>query len=165
MKKPAKKRNKKYVQREVQADPISWAIAGVHNFPFATVDRTFEPVIAAVLLLKHGKADRDDWNVVCQALNVAEALADLCIGANLLPQIFADQNALEAIALRMVSRSTATCYASELAAIDEALQMYRAQMSTCTQAEFGRAINRVKRRLLSGAMTNAAALYVQLEAA
>jgi len=160
-----KKRSKKYVPKDIQLDPISWAVAGVHNFPFATVDKTFEPINAAVLLLKQGKAAREDWNVPCQALNVAEALTGQGVGGNLLPAIRAGQEALKAIALRMLSRGTATCYAAELAAIDEALQMYRAQMSACTQAEFGRAVQRAKTLLMSGAKDDVARLYQQMEPA
>ena len=159
MKKP---RNKKYRPRQIQADPVSWAVAGVHNFPFATVDESFRVINTYVSLLKQGKARREDWNFICQMLNTAEALAQLAVGQNLLPQIRAGQDALKAIALRMIERGPTACYARELAAIDEALFMHRAQMSACTQAEYGRAVQKVKRTLMSGGADDMVALYEKM---
>lgn len=161
-----KKRCKKYRPRHVQVDPVSWAVAGVHNFTFATVDKTLAPVEQAIVLLKKGEAMREHWNIPCQALNIAEALTKEGVGANLLPAIQAGQQALMAIALRMIEKGGPTaCYAAELAAIDEAVLMYRAQMSACTQAEFGRAMDRVKMLHRSGAMTDIGRMYLQMVSA
>jgi hypothetical protein len=154
-----KPRNKKYRPREIQTDPVTWAIAGVHKFPTETIAATFVPVDEAMLLLKLGKATREDWNVPCQSLNIAEALAGLRIGPNLMPQIRAGQEALSKIAQRMIGTGKATCYGAELAAIDEALVMYRVQMKVCTQGEFTRAVNRVKELHRSGGMDDMCRLY------
>lgn len=159
-----KKRSKKYRQRAVQTDPISWAIAGVHTLPVKTIAATFAPIDDAVLKLKQGKATREDWNIPCQALNIAEALANLQIGPNLLPEIASGQSALVSIAQRMIGKGSATCYGAELAAIDEALAMYRAQLKVCTQAEFGRAVARVKELHRSGAMDDVGRMYEQMSA-
>jgi hypothetical protein len=157
-----KKRNKKYRPREIQTDAISWAVAGVHTFPAETIATTFKPIGEAILLLKKGQATREDWNVPCQSLNIAEALAGLKIGPNLMPQIRAGQEALSKIAQRMIGTGKATCYGAELAAIDEALVMYRVQMKVCTQAEFSRAVNRVKELHRSGAMEDMCRLYERM---
>lgn len=151
-----KHRNKKYRPRAIQADPVSWAIAGVSTLMASQ---------QAVLLLKHGAANRDDWNIICQALNVAEALAGMGIGPNLLPQISAGQDALKSIALRMIGRGRTTCYGAELAAIDEALVMYRAQIKLCTQAEMSRAVARVKELHRSGAMDDVGRVFEQMQEA
>jgi hypothetical protein len=159
----SKKPRKRYVPREQRADPVTWALAGVHKIPTESIDASFAPINAAFGLLKQGKAAREDWNVISQALNVAEALAGLQIGSNLIPEIVAGQRWLHQIALRMLERDISTCYAAELAAIDEALTMYRAQMQVCTQAEFGRAVARVKDLHRSGAMDDVARLYQEMD--
>jgi hypothetical protein len=165
MSKQKPRRQKPYRPRHVQTDPVSWAIAGVHTLPLESQQATMKPVDAAVLLLKQGKSTREDWNVVCQALNIAEELAKLQIGSNLLPQILAGQQALRSVAFRMIGKGSATCYGAELVAIDEALTMYRAQLRLCAQAEFGRAVNRVKQLHASGAMDDVGRMYEQMQKA
>lgn len=164
MSKPKPKRNKRYVPRERLADPVSWAVAGVHKLPTESVEAVFVPVTAAMALLKQGRAGREDWNIVCQALNVAEALAIVAVGSNLMPEIVAGQRWLHQIALRMLEHGSSTCYAAELVAIEEALTMYRAQLQVCTQADFTRAIAHVRNLHRSGAMEQIARVYEQLDA-
>lgn len=158
MSKPKPKRTKRYVQREQLVDPVSWAVAGAHKLPTATVAATMAAITPALKLLKQGRATRNDWNVVCQAVNVAEALAGLQVGHNLLSEIKAGEAALLAVALRMIE-GRATCYAIELAAIDEALFVYEAQLKVCTQSDIGKAIARVKELFRSGAMDNVVAIF------
>jgi hypothetical protein len=157
-----KKRNKSYRPREILADPISWAIAGAHTLPTESQSALLAPIDAAIVLLKQGKATRDDWNVCAQALNLAEALAGAQIGSNLMPQIRAGHKALEQVAIRMIERGTSTCYAAELAAIDEAIVMYRCQVRVCTQAEMSRALARVKELHRTGAMDQVAEIYEKM---
>lgn len=164
MSKAKKPRNKRYVPRECLADPVGWAVAGVHKLPTESVEAMFAPIDTARSLLLLGKATRDDWNVVCQALNLAEALAGFGIGANLMPEITDGQRWLHQIALRMIERGTSTCYATELAAIDEALTMYRAQLQVCTQAELSRAVAHVKNLHRSGAMVDVARVFDDMPA-
>jgi hypothetical protein len=156
-----KKRNKAYRPRHVQSDPVSWAIAGVHTLPAEQQRKAMQQVDAAVLLLKQAKATRDDWNVIHQALNIAKALADLQIGANLLQQINSGEHALRDIAGRMALGKTA-CYGYEIALIDEAVSMYQIQLRLCTQAEFQRAVKRVRQLVMCGAMDDTGRLYEQM---
>lgn len=159
MTKPKPKRTKRYVPREIQSDPVSWAVAGAHKLPTESLDAMFVPINDAITHLKQGRASRDDWNIVCQALNLAEALAAARIGANLLDAITVGQEALHQIALRMLETGSSTCRAAELSAMDESLVMYRAQLQVCTQAELSRAVARVKNLHRSGAMDDVARIY------
>lgn len=160
-----KKRNKKYQPRPISRDPVSHAIHGVATLGAGQIAEMMTPVRAAVDLLKQGRAYRDDWNVICQALNVGEALALGGIGPNLLPQLNAGQDALLAIGVRMAERGRTPCYGAELAAIDEALLMYRAQIGLCTQAEMGRAIERVIKMHRAGAMQDVAQVFERMKEA
>lgn len=160
-----KKRSKKYRPREVSADPISWALAAVYTLPTESQAAIMAPIDDAFLLLKKGVARREDWNVVGQALNLAEAFAGMQIGPNLLPAILAGQSALHQIALRMLQTGSSTCYGAELVALEEALVMYRVQLKVCTQAELGRAFEKLKNLHRCGAMQDVARLYAQMDAA
>ncbi|PUA17285.1 hypothetical protein [Glaciimonas sp. PCH181] len=154
-----KKRNKSYKPRRVQLDPVSWAIAGSHKIPLKLQAELREPLADALALLRQGVAKRDDWNQLSNALNLAEALAGLQIGPNLVPAIAAGERSLEAVALRMQKTGHSTLWAVELADITEALEMYRIQVSLCSQAEYSRAVRRVKDMHRGGGMCDVAKLY------
>ncbi len=156
------KRNKKHHPRQVQNDPVSWAVAGVHLFPTETQRDLLAPPGAAFVKLRQGAADREDWNMLSQSLNLAEALAGLHIGPNLLPAIMAGQSALHQIAMRMLGKGCSTCYSKELVDIEEALAMYQAQLKKCSQAEYSRAIARVKDWVRDGTMDKTAQLYARM---
>jgi hypothetical protein len=165
MSRQKKPRNKKYRPRELMTNTIEWARAGVLTFPHETVDQLMVEPLAAFDKLRRAAADRDDWNMVCQALNIAEALTNQDIGPNLRPQIAAGQEALHAIAQRMLGTGSSTCYAAELAAIDEALLMYKAQVRLCTQGEFTRAFRQVENWHKCGKMLDVQATYYALDKA
>lgn len=118
-----------------------------------------EPVDAAIDKLREGLADRQDWNTVANAMNVAEGLVFAGVGANLLPAIRAASEALKAIAKRMIAGGSSTCRAPELAAIREGREMYSAQLRACTQGESSRAVQRVKQLHESGAMDDMGRLF------
>lgn len=152
MSRAKKPRSKKYVPREVQLDAVGWALAGAHLLPAGAVTDCMAVVDAAFLAMKQGRATRDDWNGISQCLNIAEALAGLQIGSNLMPQIERGQEALDKIARRMLEFGDKHCKAPELAAITESLAMYRIQLKLCTQAEMSRAVQKVKNLIQGGAM-------------
>lgn len=159
MAKQKKARSKSYKPRGVMPNCLDWALAGAHTMTEKQQAEFLAPVDAGIDLLRQGQATRDDWNDVANAMNVATALAHFQIGPNLLPAIEAAQDALKAIAGRMIQRGTSTCYAAELDAIREGREMYRAQLKVCTQGESSRAIKRVKDLHRSGAMEDMAKLF------
>lgn len=157
-------RGKKYRPIEVKANCVDWAIAGVHTFPMQTQKDIMKEPIKAFEKLRQGIANRDDWNMVCQSLNVGEALCEAHICGNLLEDFNKGHEALHQIALRMLSGKSSTCYAQELAAVKTALETHKIQLKFCTQAEFSRAIERVKNLLKGGAQDNVAMTYARLNA-
>lgn len=159
----AKPRNKKYRPKGVNPDALSWALAGVHTLPKADQQKAMEQALEGFGRLKQGKAEREDWNAIVQVANLGEALTLLHIGDNLKPAFDDAHQALHEIALRMLHGKSSTCYAHELAAIQEAFDMYRIQLSICTQAEFGRAVAYVKKILLSNKVMNVAKTYAALD--
>ena len=123
------------------------------------------PVDEAIDKLREGRADRQDWNTVANAMNVAEGLVFAGVGANLVPAIKAASEALKAIAERMIAGGSSTCRAQELAAIREGREMYSAQLRACTQGESSRAVQRVKLLHQSGAMTDMGRLFNKMRPA
>lgn len=154
-----KPRSKKYVARDINLDALSWALAGVHTLPMECVERVMAQVNDALTAFKRRTATREDWNMLVQCLNVAEGLAALHIGPNLLPDFLRAQMMLQRIALRMADTGSNACKAPELAAITQALAMYRIQLRLCSQGELSRALAKVKAMHNNGGMNEVAHLY------
>lgn len=160
-----KKRTKKYKPREIKGNALEWAIAGVHTFPIETQRDIMKQPLASFDMLREGRASREDWNLICQALNVGEALCEFNIANDHLDEFHKGHEALHQIALRMLAGKSSTCYAHELAAITEALDMHKIQLQFCTQAEFSRAIKRVTNLINGGAQDDVAKTYARLNGA
>lgn len=160
-----KRPRKAYRPRTVQADPVSWAVAGVHTLPTQSQRDVLAVAETGFDKLRQGVAAREDWNLVCQALNTAEALCDLHIGDNLKLAILDGQGALLAIGKRMMKNGRTACYAGELAAIREAIDLHAVQLKLCTQAEYSRALKKVKNLINGGAADDVARMFQQMEAA
>lgn len=156
MKKP---RKKAYKPKDVSANAMNWAIAGRCLMPEGQQKQLMESVQEAMMLLRKGAAKRDDWNELANSMNLAEALAHHQIGTNLLPQILAAQSALHDIALRMLKTGSSTCYATELALITEGIDLYRIQLTLCTQAEMSKSVRRVEELHRNGSMQDVRKLY------
>lgn len=162
MTKTPKKRTKKYCPRPVRTNAVDWAIAGVHKLVSDDCNLIINPLKRALEHFKRATAGRQEWNDLAEAMNIAEALAGLSIGPNLLPRIHKTQAALQQIALRLLATGSSACKAPELAAITEVIVCFSAQVQLCTQGELSRALKRVKNMRRSGAMDDLSALYAQI---
>ena len=103
--------------------------------------------------------------MICQALNVGEALCELNICNNRLDDFNRGHDALHQIALRMLAGKSSTCYSHELAAVKEAMDMHKIQLQFCSQGEFSRAVKRVTNLLKGGAQDDVAMTYARLNGA
>lgn len=158
-----KKRNKKYVPKPVMLDSMNWAMSGAHKLPKYKRDELLIPVDTAYKAMQRGEATREEWNTVANALNIAEALSEMQIGANLIPLIQAGLSALHDVAMRMLGGAKSTCKGAELTAIYEALDMYRIQLTECSQGEMSRAVKKVNDLHRSGAMDDVLQIYKQMD--
>lgn len=161
-KKPA--RNKSYRPKPVNPAAMNWAIAGAYTLPMDKQQELIGYVDLALDALRRGAATREDWNSLANGANISEALAYFEIGTNFMSAIGEAQDALHAVALRMLSSGKSTCYATELAAITEGRDLYQIQLGLCSQAEMMRAVCRVTDLHRCGAMKNVAQIYERMAA-
>ena len=161
-KKPA--RTKAYRAKPVNPNAMNWALAGAYTLPQDKQDELIGYVDVALDALRRGVATREDWNSLANGANISEALAYFQIGSNFMPAIAAAQDALHSVALRMLADGRSTCYAAELAAINEGRLLYKIQMGLCSQAEMMRAVSRVTDLHRCGAMKNVAQIYERMAA-
>lgn len=140
------KPRRKYRPKPVTTDPIGYSICGAALFMKSQQAKLMSGPNAAFDLLRQGKARNADWNDIMQALTVGQRLCDANIGNNLRDDIEAGMTALSKVGVRMQQTGKpTTCYAAELAAIREALDLYGIQISLCTQGEYTRAVAAVTR--------------------
>jgi len=154
-----KKRSKAYKPKTVNPNSMNWAFSGTYTLPMDKQKDLVGYVDDAITLLRLGRASRENWNTIANGMNIAEALAYFEIGPNLMSEINAAQDALHAIAMRMIKTGSSTCYASELAAISEGREMYKIQLGLCSQAECGNAVKRVQNLHRSGGMRDMGKIY------
>jgi len=160
-----KKRNKKYKPKTVRVDAINWAIGGVFTIPIDIQKAKIKVAVDSFNLLREGRASRSDWDNVCQFMNIGEALCEVNILNDHLDEIHRGHEALHQVALRMLSGRSSTCYAHELSAIQEAIDMCKIQLRFCTQAEYSRAGKRVDSLLKGGAQKDVVKTYARLNGA
>jgi|SRR5450830_578795 len=159
-----KKRNKAYRERPVNPRAIDWALAGSYTLPAEKQAELLGFVDHGFDRLRAGAATRDDWNTVANGMNIAEALTYFQIATNFKDEIQKAMAALRTIATRMLKTGSSTCYAAELADIKEARDIYKIQLSLCSQAECSRAVRRVNDLHRCGAMQDVARLYEEMAA-
>ncbi len=145
-----KRRNKKYRGPTDTYDPTQLAYNAARLLTVGQQDMLKGPAINGFHKLREGKAQRDDWNRVIDALNAGEALAQIGICSNLEPEFHAAFQAMHDVALRMLEGKGSTCRMGELEAIRLGLANYAVQIKLCSQSEYNKAVARVRGMLSSG---------------
>lgn len=90
----------------------------------------------------------EEWYVIDNGLRISEALIELNIGNNLVDAIRAGREALDAVGDRIRGTRLSTCRAAELELIREAADLYRIQLTLCTQGELSKAVRRVQNTIM-----------------
>lgn len=147
-----KKPKKKYVKKIVYANTIEIAVTKRALVSKANQEDWFGPVQAAFEAMQRGTLDKEGWVAMSNGLNVAFSLGQFCdIGPNLLPEIKRGQDALLKVGVRLHHDGRVTCWALEMALIREALDLFKIQLSLCTNGELTKALKHANDPLGHGA--------------
>lgn len=163
-----RKPRKRYRAKPMECDPISLAINRVAVHTLAEQMAFAAPSVQAFDALRRGAGNREAWESVADALNVAEELAGLGIGSNLADEIDVAQVDMAQLMRRVKATGCWTLYAQELRTIDYGLELFRLQLGLCSTGEHLEALARVKRRTaaaLSGAAPRGVDVITPPEAA
>lgn len=151
---PSNKRpRKRYRPKAVVADPVAWAVEGarpaVDNKPSEWLTARIK-VHDALLRLMRGESTRDTLDVLVNALNVSQAVRDVCrIGDE-----YADEFAAAHAALLAVCRRPGHIgSSSELSAIRDLVELHDAQLALCSVRQFDLALKHIQRQLRHGRAT------------
>jgi len=146
------RKKSKYKPRGVRLDAVQWVING-----FKPVSATGGAVLdlkiknhSALEALRTGEAKRYDIDSIISALNVSEALSRLGIGDDYAAEIKESQDALLALSRRGIDRDDRfVAKASELTAINYAMELHDAQLEVTTIAELEKALDIVTAEIKS----------------
>jgi hypothetical protein len=138
-----RKPRKRYVPRQVDIDPMGTAHALASFVPQHRQAALAQPLRNALQVMRSG-GSTDAWRALADGMNVAERLADLSVGRNLLPEIVAAQEALATVHTRHAATGSWTLRGPEITALHEGVVRHIAQLQVCTQGELVRAITKVQ---------------------
>ncbi len=147
MSKQNKPRNKKYDPKKVLKDPMAFIKTGLTEMP---------PDMRVNLQLKNHSAtarlvgcvaDRDDWNLLVGAANMALIMSEMEIGMEYHEMLIAGRDALFNVGKRLVKWGKLELCGNEQAEISNLLEVHDAQLNICRVIDVERAAAAVLRRV------------------
>ena len=144
------RKKSKYRPRPVLLNPVEHAIKGVQrvgHIPAGT-DLMIKNH-SSLDAVRRGQAVKDDIDVLIAALNMTEALALMRIGEDWKVEIRAAQDALFAVGSRGAETGKFILRGPELIALNLGMEIHDAQIDACTVSEMERAIDMVRKTIMS----------------
>jgi len=130
----------------VHLNSVLRAIEGARKLPPADVDRVKRGLEESLLQFGRGIDCQMHLKCMADAINVAEALAELRICSDDTSRgcIQAGQQVLATVLERHAERRTWTLHAQERQALDDALWLHGVQLDHCSLREYEQALQRVR---------------------
>lgn len=143
------KKKSKYKPKGIRLDAMTWVLSGMKKV--ADV-----PDAGTKLLLKNhvsfdeireGRGDKDHVDTLIQFVNMAEALAELQLGRDWLPEIYQAQNAIYAMAQRGVSGKNFIFTGEEMNIVRQVLELHDVQLENCPVKKMEQALELIAKNL------------------
>ena len=125
---------KKYKPKGVRLDAMSWVVSGfkkVADVPDAGTKLLLRNH-ASFDEIRAGRGDREHVDILINMVNMAEALANLQLGRDWLPEIEQAQDAIYAMAQRGVSGKKFLFTGEELCIVQTILELHDEQLKNCS---------------------------------
>lgn len=142
----------------IYANAFVRAIEGARTIPSEKVESTKRCMLHAFTAFGQGMACADHWATMADALNVAEALAEIniCSDDASRERIASGQQVLAAVADRSSANGSWTLYPAERQQLDDALWTHGVQLGFCSLSEYETAVIQVQRRVAGALAGNVA---------
>lgn len=101
----------------------------------------------AITDMVQGRGNKDSWDRLCGAFNMAVVMSEQGIGSNHRDSLLAGQDALFNIGIRFKEISKFTVSGNELKLMNEAMSVHDAQLEVSRIIDIERAFDEVNRRL------------------
>ncbi len=137
----AMKKRSKYKPKGVRLDNMAWVQSGLKRVDEVSASATIKiRNHDAMNTLRLGSATRAEIDIIINALNIAEALAQRGVGSDWMPELRAAQDALYTLARRGLT-SRFIVRGDELTALNLAMEIHDAQLETVTVRQLEAALN------------------------
>jgi len=144
------RKRSKYRPKGLISDPLSYVLNGMKTV--GSISAGTDLMIknhSCLDAIRRGEATRDDIDVVIAALNMTEALALMHIGEDWQVEIRAAQDALFAVGSRGAETGRFILRGPELKALNLGMEIHDAQLAVSTVAELEKAIDLVRKTIVS----------------
>lgn len=144
------KKRSKYKPKGVRLDTMAWVLSGMKKV-------TDVPNAGVLLKIKNhdamneitqGRGKRDNIDIIIAAMNMAEAMCMMGIGADWRPEIRKAQDAIMSMARRGLSKSDRFLFTGEeMQALNLGIDIHDAQLDECTVKQMEEALALVSREI------------------
>ena len=143
------KKKKKYIPKGVRLDTLTWVISGmkkVASIPDAGTKLLLRNHVSFDEIL-HGRGTKEHVDVLVHFVNMAEALAELQLGRDWLPEIYEAQDAIYAMAQRGVSGKKFLFTGEEMNIVRQVLELHDVQLENCPVKTMEQALELIAKNL------------------
>lgn len=149
-----KKRTKKYQgPKYVANNPMSTFFGGLSGDHMSHLQGLFGRNHAAMQAMVQGRGDRDTWDLLVGAINMANVMCEQGIGNEFREAMLAGRDALCEMGKRAMSTGRFLFKGDELTDMNEALACHDAQLENIRAIDVERAADEVMRRVRHGINT------------
>lgn len=148
-----KVRNKKYFPKGTVTNTLAifGGMLGTHGERLQAVQLKSHQALAEIV---QGRGTRDHWNLVVGAVNMANVMCDMGIGAEYRPVMLAARDAMMEIGKRAALCNRFVFKGDELKTVNEMMDMHDAQLENIRAVDVDRAVDEVMRRVKNGHKDN-----------
>lgn len=145
------RKRSKYRPKGVLVNPVQWVLSGFQ--PVRENEHALGLKIKnhqAMFDLLHGEGDRERFELLLAAMNMAEALATVNpdkLGGHLQAEIQAAQDALHSMGKRSIAKGVFRFTGPELQAMNLGMDIHDQQLDACNIAELHQAIDLVAKTI------------------
>lgn len=154
------KPRKKYKPKGVRMDAMTWVISGfkkVADVPDAGTKLLLRNH-SAFDEIRAGRGDKEHVDFLIHMVNMAEALANLQLGRDWLPEIGLAQDAVYSMAQRGISGKKFLFTGEELAAVQVILELHDEQLKNCSVRLMEDALEQINKEYIHNKMRRIAPL-------
>jgi hypothetical protein len=147
----SQKPRKKYRPKPVQTDAVMFLMNGDEPLDESLRMTILTTVHASAAGLAHGSCDKESWNILVNALNIALVIAEDAGNNEIgLKSIYAAQNAMIAVAERYHRTQRLVFAGDELRDLNAGLALFENMVETVTKRQYTRAAGETVRRKNAG---------------
>jgi len=155
-----KKKRKAYKPKGVRLDCMNWVLSGfkkVADVPDAGVKLLIRNH-AAFDEIREGRGTTEHVDTLIHMVNMAEALADLQLGRDWLPEIYQAQDAIYSLAQRGISGKKFLFTGEELTIVQQIIELHDEQLNNCPVKTMEKALDNIAKEYVHDKMRRIAPL-------